>query len=132
MNVDQIIDKLLAVRGNKPGKQVDLGEDEIKLGFGDYELISPLKRENSKFTEFGINYYSQIIKPNETRLFNIIFEVPIEFYYDNFTLKYLYNMSYDKDELKFNYKKVKLSPKTFDKDKETVDDYANILISLLK
>ena len=31
MNVDQIIDKLLAVRGNKPGKQVDLGEDEIKF-----------------------------------------------------------------------------------------------------
>ena len=34
MNVDQIIDKLLAVRGNKPGKQVDLGEDEIKFLIG--------------------------------------------------------------------------------------------------
>ena len=99
---------------NNKGYETTIGEDEIKLGFGDYELISPLKSENSKFTEFGINYYSQIIKPNETRLFNIIFEVPIEFYYDNFTLKYLYNMSYDKDELKFNYKKVKLSPKTFE------------------
>ena len=31
MNVDSIIEKLLSVRGNKPGKQVDLKEDEIKF-----------------------------------------------------------------------------------------------------
>ena len=31
MNVDNIIEKLLSVRGNKPGKQVDLKEDEIKF-----------------------------------------------------------------------------------------------------
>ena len=31
MEVDSIIDKLLSVRGNKPGKQVDLKEEEIKF-----------------------------------------------------------------------------------------------------
>ena len=31
MNVDPIIDRLLSVRGNKPGKQVDLKEEEIKF-----------------------------------------------------------------------------------------------------
>ena len=31
MNVDSIIEKLLSVQGNKPGKQVDLKEDEIKF-----------------------------------------------------------------------------------------------------
>ena len=31
MNVEPIIEKLLSVRGNKPGKQVDLKEDEIKF-----------------------------------------------------------------------------------------------------
>ena len=31
MNVDSIMEKLLSVRGNKPGKQVDLKEDEIKF-----------------------------------------------------------------------------------------------------
>ena len=31
MNVDAIIDQLLSVRGNKPGKQVDLKEEEIKF-----------------------------------------------------------------------------------------------------
>ena len=30
MNVEPIIEKLLAVRGNKPGKQVDLKENLIK------------------------------------------------------------------------------------------------------
>ena len=31
MNVDTLIEKLLSVRGNKPGKQVDLKEEEIKF-----------------------------------------------------------------------------------------------------
>jgi serine/threonine-protein phosphatase PP1 catalytic subunit len=31
MDVDKLIEKLLSVRGNKPGKQVDLKEDEIKF-----------------------------------------------------------------------------------------------------
>ena len=31
MNVDSLIEKLLSVRGNKPGKQVDLKEDELKF-----------------------------------------------------------------------------------------------------
>ena len=31
MNVDSLIEKLLSVRGNKPGKQVDLKEEEIKF-----------------------------------------------------------------------------------------------------
>ena len=30
-NVDILIEKLLSVRGNKPGKQVDLKEEEIKF-----------------------------------------------------------------------------------------------------
>ena len=31
MNVESIMEKFLSVRGNKPGKQVDLKEDEIKF-----------------------------------------------------------------------------------------------------
>ena len=67
-----------------------------------------------------MTYYSQIIKPNETRVFNFIFEVPNEFYYDTFTLKCLYNISYVKDELKYKYKKVRLSPETFNEKTDTV------------
>ena len=31
MNVDNIIEKLLSVMGNKPGKQVDLKDEEINF-----------------------------------------------------------------------------------------------------
>ena len=105
---------------NNRGYETEIGPNDIKLSFGDYELVSPIKSENSKFTEFGINYYSQIIKPKESRVFNFIFEVPNEFYYDSFTLKCLYNMVYNKGELHYNYKKVKLSPKTFSSKQELV------------
>jgi serine/threonine-protein phosphatase PP1 catalytic subunit len=30
VDVDNVIDQLLAVRGSRPGKEVDLKEDEIK------------------------------------------------------------------------------------------------------
>ena len=31
MDVDSIIEKLLSVKGNKPGKQVDLKEEELRF-----------------------------------------------------------------------------------------------------
>ena len=44
MNVDDIIEKLLSVRGNKPGKQVDLKEEEIKfLVDKSYQIIKEQK-----------------------------------------------------------------------------------------
>ena len=44
MNVDDIIEKLLSVRGNKPGKQVDLKEEEIKFLIDkSYQIIKEQK-----------------------------------------------------------------------------------------
>ena len=44
MNVDGIIEKLLSVRGNKPGKQVDLKEEEIKFLIDkSYQIIKEQK-----------------------------------------------------------------------------------------
>ena len=44
MNVDDIIEKLLLVRGNKPGKQVDLKEEEIKFLIDkSYQIIKEQK-----------------------------------------------------------------------------------------
>ena len=99
---------------NTGGTETTIGSNVLKVGYSDYELTNYTKTENSKFTEFGENYFSQIIKPNETRVFNFIFEIPVEYYYEDFTLKYLYNLSYNKkNELKYEYKNVSLSPKTF-------------------
>ncbi len=106
---------------NNNGYTFTPGTGLIKVGYSDYELTSPITTENSKFTEFGENYYSQEIKAGDTRVFNFIFEIPVEFYYEDFTLKYLYNLSYnDKNELNYEYKKVSLSPKTFSDDTKKV------------
>ena len=48
MNVDQIIEKLLSVKGNKPGKQVDLKEDEIKFLI---DKSSPIIKEQKMLVE---------------------------------------------------------------------------------
>ena len=48
MNVDPIIDRLLSVRGNKPGKQVDLKEEEIKFLI---EKSLPIIREQKMLVE---------------------------------------------------------------------------------
>ena len=48
MNVDSIIEKLLSVRGNKPGKQVDLKEEEIKFLI---DKSIPLMKEQKMLVE---------------------------------------------------------------------------------
>ena len=105
---------------NKMSYDLAIGTNAIKLSFGDYELISPITSENSKFTEFGVNYYSQIVKSHEKRMFNFIFEVPVEFYNDSFKLKYLYDIEYEGTEINYKYMKVSLSPKTFEKEAKVV------------
>ena len=106
---------------NHRGTDFTVGSNIIKVAYSDYELTNSTTTENSKFTEFGENYFSQVIKPNETRVFNFIFEIPIEYYHESFTLKYLYDLSYNKKkEMKYEYKNVSLSPKTFSEERKTV------------
>lgn len=100
---------------NKMSYDYTISDGEIRVNYNDYELISPIKSENSKLSEFGVNYFTQIIKPHETRTFNFIYEIPVEYYYnDDFTLRYLYNIYYKNNELNYEYKKVALTPITFD------------------
>ena len=106
---------------NKTGVESAIGSSAIKLSYADYELISPTTTENSKFTEFGENYFSQVLKPFETRVFNFIFEVPVKYYYEDFQLKYLYDITYNSNrDINYEYKKISLAPKTFSNDKKTI------------
>lgn len=98
---------------NKMGYDYTIGSDELKLSYSDYEITAPTTSENAKLSEFGVNYFSQIIKPYETRTFNFIFEIPVEYYYEDFTLKFLYNIEYVDNEMKYSYKKVDLNLKEF-------------------
>lgn len=106
---------------NKNSYNYTLGTNLLRLSFGNYEMLSSITSENSKFTEFGVNYYSQELKPHETRKLNYIYEVPIEFYNDSFKLNYLYNTVYEDNELHYNYKKISLTPKTFSDNQKQVE-----------
>lgn len=105
---------------NKKAYETYIGTEYFKLSYGDYELLEPIVSENSRFTEFGVNYYSQYLKENEERIFNFIYKVPIEFYNETFYLKYLYDITYKKNEAEYKYRKVKLNLKEFNKDKENI------------
>lgn len=106
---------------NKSNVNTTFNKGIIRLSYGENGNIVPTSEYNSKFTEFGVGYFSQIINAKETRDFIFIFEVPIEYYNDTFTLKYLMNIKYNNGKLDYNYKKVALKPIEFAKDKTIKD-----------
>ena len=98
-----------------------LNTGNIKLSYSKYDSTTPTTELNNKLTEFGVNYYKQIIKSGESRDFVFIFEVPIEYYNNSFKLNFLNNLSYSKKgDVEYEYKKVKISPKEFANDIEKV------------
>lgn len=105
---------------NKTSNNFTVGSSIMRVSYGDYELISPITSENSKLSEFGVNYFSQEIKPGEVRVFNFIYEIPKEYFDDSFTFKYLYGYEYKDRVLEYKYKKVSLSPKTFAEERKQV------------
>ena len=84
----------------------------VYLGFED-SVVRATTEMNNDLTEFGVNYYGQSLDPQETRSFVYIFEVPIEYYDSKTTLRFLKNVRQVNNELKYDYKKVKLNPKEF-------------------
>ena len=95
---------------NKSGYNSIFNKGLMRLSYSEFGSTIPTTEVNSKFTEFGVNYYSQIIKAGETRDFVFIFEIPIENYDNELMLKYLMSVKYNKGNLKYDYKKVKLNP----------------------
>ena len=111
---------------NKTSFDLTVNTNNLKIGYGDHELATPITNENQNFTEFGVNYFSQIVKPHEMRKFNFIFEIPIEYYNDSFKLKYLYNTEYVDNELKYNYKIISLNPSNLDDNKSSQVSVVNL------
>ena len=83
------------------------------LDYNGVNTIAPTMKMSKDFTEFGVNYYTQTLMPHETREFVLVYEIPNEYYNSTFKLKYLYNQKVVKGEVKYQYRTVKLSPKTF-------------------
>lgn len=107
---------------NKINSSYSIDTSKIRLKYNDYESVAPTTELNNKLKEFGTNYYSQIIYENETRDFVFIFEVPLEYYdNNNFEFRYLYNITRDKNETNYNYRTIKIAPKTFNNKVENMD-----------
>lgn len=96
---------------NKSNNNSTFNRYMLRLSYGDSGNITSTTDLNSKFSEFGVNYFSQIIKAGETRDFVFIFEVPIEYYDSSLMLKYLMNIKYKDGKMDYNYKKVNIKPK---------------------
>ncbi len=103
---------------NKLNNSYFLNTNNIRLGYSDYDSTTPITTYNERLKEFGTNYYSQVIYGNEERDFVFIYEVPNEYYNSEFMLKYLYDITQEKDEIKYKYKKVKLDVEEFKKEKQ--------------
>ena len=95
---------------NNTGYNSTFNKGLMRLSYSEFGSTIPTTEMNSKFTEFGVNYFSQIIKAGEMRDFVFIFEIPIEFYNNELMLKYLMSVNYKDGSLKYDYKKVKLNP----------------------
>lgn len=99
---------------NKSNLDYQANSKLMKLDYGGPNAAFSTTDMNSKFTEFGVNYFSQILDAYETRDFVFVFEVPVEYYDSSFKLKYLDNVEYNEGELIYNYKKIKISPKSLE------------------
>ena len=95
--------------------------DNALLNYDGITSLTPTMRLNKTFSEFGVNYYTQKLESHETRDFVLIYEVPNDYYKASFKLKYLYNAKVVDKKIEYEYRTVKLSPKTFDTDVKTID-----------
>lgn len=106
---------------NKSNTNTTLSPSSLRLSYSSDASSGPIFDYNERLNDFGTNYFSQILKAFETREFIFIFEVPNEYIDNTLTLKYLDNLSYEEGELNYYYKKIKLSPKTFDSEIKKAD-----------
>ena len=83
--------------------------------------VTPTMKMSKILNEFGVNYYSQKLEAHETRDFVLIYEISNEFYKSSFKLKYLYNAKVVNGKVEYEYRTVKLSPKTFENELKQMD-----------
>ena len=121
---------------NISNSSLNIYTDNALLSYDGLASLTPTMKLNKTLSEFGVNYYSQKLESHETRDFVLIYEVPNDYYKSTFKLKYLYNAKLVDGKVEYQYRTVKLSPKTFDTDKKTIDtkslgDYISFNKSLL-
>ena len=102
---------------NNSSSDLQINTENARLSYSDFYSVAPTKLSYNKFVEFGVPYYSQTLKPGDTRDFIFVYEIPNDYYDNNFKLKYLYDITSDGNKVGYNYRTVSLKPK------EYVDNY---------
>ena len=95
--------------------------DNAIVSYDGVSSVTPTFKMSNILNEFGVNYYSQKLNARETRDFVLIYEIKNEYYKSDLKLKYLYDAKFVDGKVEYEYRTVRLSPKTFDKETTTVD-----------
>lgn len=94
--------------------------NNAKLSYSDMYSASPITTMYDKLQEFGEPYYSQIIKANSTKEYQVVYQIPIEYYDNDVKLKFLYGASYVNNRIEYQYRTVDLDPIIYDDNKKRV------------
>ena len=95
---------------NHTGGQKALNTKNIFLYYNGTNSVNPNTLVYDNFKEYGIQYYNQILSPNQTRTFILIFQSPIEYYSRVLKMKTVNYVEYKEGKVVFNYRTVRLSP----------------------
>ena len=92
--------------------------ENIRLKVDDYQSYETNKKYYSNFLDIGEGYYKQEIKPNEVKNYIFVFAVDKQYSDTSKTFEVLKNLTMEDGEIKYNYVKVKIKPKNYDKIEE--------------
>lgn len=106
---------------NTSNYETTIYKDNVLVSYDGLESIVPTNKMEKKLNEFGINYYSQKLQPKETRDFVLVYEIKNEYYNSNLRLKYLWNGKVINGKFEYEYRTVRLKPKTFSSEEKKID-----------
>lgn len=106
---------------NKTNAKTTINTSNMKVSYSSDASASVNTDYSNKIKDFGVIYASQTLNPLETRDFIFAFEIPNEYYDESFKFKYLESLTYESNEMNYEYLKVKLSPTEFETEGKIVD-----------
>lgn len=106
---------------NKSNNNLQINLDNSRLSYTEYNNVPPTTLMYNKFPEFGVPYYSQIIKAGETRDFVFVYEIDKNYYDNNLKLKYLYDIKNVNNQQDYKYRIVELNPKEFNENIKIIE-----------
>ena len=95
---------------NQTKYQTVLNTNNIFLYYTNTNSVNPSTLVYDNFKEYGVQYYSQVLSPGQTRTFILIFQSPIEYYSRLIKMRTVSSVVKKDGKTIFNYKTVRLNP----------------------